>query len=173
MKPFEGDESELFHKLSCDSFIRKYLWDDEKISMKVANDVISRSTQYFERNGFGIWKIKYIEIDEIIGYAGLWYFFGEEQPQLIYALRERFTKKGIATEVAHRIVQYAFEELNYKYLIASMDEMHLDSQKVASRIGMKLFSKKELTEKPTVFYKINNRQINKRNNNGSPNQPDH
>ena len=173
LKPFEGDESELFHKLSCDSFIRKYLWDDEKISMKVAKDVISRSTRYFKRNGFGIWKIEYIEIDEIIGYAGLWYFFEEEQPQLIYALRENFTKKGIATEVAKRIVHYAFEELNYKYLIASMDEMHHESQKVTSRIGMKLFKREELNEKPTVFYKINNGYINEWNNYGSQNQPDH
>lgn len=154
LRPFERDEIKLFHRLSCDSFIRKYLWDDKMISIKVASEVIEKSIKYFEENGFGIWKIEYREINEIIGYAGLWYFFEEDQPQLIYAIRENFTKKGIATEVSKKIMKYSFEQLDYDYLIASMDENHKESQKVAERIGMKIFEKKELNKRPTIFYKI-------------------
>jgi len=155
LKPFKIDEIDLFHRLSCDSFIRKYLWDDEMISIELAHEIIEKSINYFQNNGFGIWKIEYKDINKIIGYAGLWYFFEEEQPQLIYAIREEFTKKGIATEVSQKIMKYSFEELKYEYLIASMDENHKESQKVAERIGMKIFEKKELNKKPTVFYKRN------------------
>ena len=62
------------------------------------------------------------ETNEVIGYTGLWYFFNEKQPQLIYALLKQFTKRGYALEASKAIIQYSFNTLGFQYLIAATDE---------------------------------------------------
>ena len=142
----------MFHKLSIDPFIRKYLWDDERIPFSLAQEIIDKNNEYFEQRGFGLWKMEEKRGEEIIGYTGLWYFFQEDQPQLIYAILEKYSKKGLATEAAKKILDYAVEQLKFTYLVASTDEDNLESMKVAERIGMIRREKKIIDGKPTVFY---------------------
>jgi len=152
MTPFKKEGTKLFYELSTDSFIRKYLWDDEKISLQLAKETIEKNVEYFQEKGFGIWKLLEKKSEEIIGYAGLWHFFEENQPQLIYAIQKKHTKKGLATEAAREILRYSLEDLKFKYLIASMDEENLESMHVAERIGMIEYEKKIIENKSTVFY---------------------
>ncbi len=154
LKPFSRGEAKLFRELSVDPFIRKYLWDDEKISFSLAQEIMSKNNEYFEQRGFGIWKMEEKEEGKIIGYTGLWYFFQEDQPQLIYAIKEKYTKQGLATEAAKRILDYAFEQLQFTYLVASTDEENRESMKVAESIGMKKREKKLIDGKPTAFFEL-------------------
>jgi len=50
------------------------------------------------------------------GFAGLWSFFGEDQPQLLYALAPNEIKKGYAAEASKAVINYAFNKLKFKYL---------------------------------------------------------
>ncbi|NJS16396.1 MAG: GNAT family N-acetyltransferase [Nostocaceae cyanobacterium CSU_2_110] len=65
---------------------------------------------------FGLWFIQTKDEKEIIGFVGLWYFFDESQPQLVYALLPEATKKGYATEAANKILEYCFNQLGYQYV---------------------------------------------------------
>ncbi|MDF9796611.1 ribosomal-protein-alanine N-acetyltransferase [Catalinimonas alkaloidigena] len=152
--PFERQEYELFHDLNSQSFIRKYLWDDEIITLDSVHQILEQNEKHFQHDHFGIWKINLPGTDETIGFTGLWYFFGEAQPQLIYALKESQTAKGYATEAAQAIITYAFEKLSFTYLIAAMDQPHMASQKLAERLGMKFIELRMENDKPTVFYRI-------------------
>ena len=154
--PFKYEDFELFHTLNTDPFIRKFMWDNEIIDMDTAKEIMITNKNHFEKHRFGIWKIFLKETDELIGYTGLWYFFDEAQPQLIYALIKRFTKQGYAVECSMAIIQYSSESLNFNHLIAATDEDHVESQKVAKRLGMKFHEKRIENNKPTLFYKIEN-----------------
>ena len=149
--PFNTNDVSKFHSLNTNSFIRKFMWDDEIISLDTAQEIIIQNKKYFEENQYGIWKIILLSTEETIGYTGLWYFFDEPQPQLIYALLEPYTGQGLATEAARLIIEYAFKSLNFSYLIAATDEPHLASQKVAERLGMNFLEKRIENEKPTIF----------------------
>lgn len=155
--PFSLEDSTLFQDLNNLPFIRKYMWDDEKIDYKTSKEIIHQNDKHFKEDGYGIWKIHLKENSEIIGYVGLWYFFDEPQPQLIYAILEEYTGSGYATEASSSIINYAFEKLEFSYLIAATDEPHLSSQKVATRLGMSLLEKRIVNNKSTLFYKIENR----------------
>lgn len=96
------------------------------------------------------------ETKELIGYTGLWYFFNEDQPQLIYALLKQFSKRGYAHEFSKAIIRYSFENLGFKYLTAATDEHHLESQKVAKGLGMKFQEKRIENDKPTLSFSIEN-----------------
>ncbi len=152
--PFLLEDSEEFLLLNNDPYVRKFLWDDKGIDAMTADDIMDQNTRHFEENQYGLWKICLKNRKKTIGYVGLWYFFNEPQPQLIYALLEPFTKKGYATEASRSIIGYAFKELGFEYLMAATDEPHLDSQRVAQRLGMSFVEKRMEDNKPTLFYKI-------------------
>jgi len=156
LTPFTYEDYELFHALNIDPFIRKFLWDDETITVDTAKEIMKKNKNLFDKDNFGIWKVNFKETDELIGYTGLWHFFNEQQPQLIYALLKQFTKQGYALEFSRAIIQYSFKTLNFKYLIAATDEHHLESQKVADRLGMKFQEKRIENDKPTLFFKLEN-----------------
>ncbi|MEM9545322.1 MAG: GNAT family N-acetyltransferase [Bacteroidota bacterium] len=154
--PFEQVEATLFHGLSTTPHIRKYLWDDENISLELAQEVLTNNTILFDQKGYGLWKIVLKDGKIPIGYVGLWHFFEESQPQLIYAIKKENTGAGIATEAGRKILRYALETLDFDHLIAAIDQGHQSSINVVEKLGMK-FERKEVMEgKPTLFYKIEN-----------------
>lgn len=152
--PYILEDSEAFRLLNNDSFIRKFLWDDEPIDAMTADDIMEQNLRHFEENHYGLWKIRLKHSKKTIGYVGLWHFFDEPQPQLIYALLESYTKKGYATEASRTIIEYALNQLGFEYLTAATDEPHLASQKVAQRLGMSFVEKRIEDNRPTLFYKI-------------------
>jgi ribosomal-protein-alanine N-acetyltransferase len=88
---------------------------------------------------------------------GLWHFFDERQPQLLYALLPDFTGRGYAAEGARRIVEYAFAELGLDYLDASCDVPNAASQRTAERLGMKKYKEEVKNGLPTLFYRLEKR----------------
>lgn len=154
LNPFTLEDTALFHRLNNDAFIRKYMWDNEPIDEATAIEIIKQNDTYFKENKYGIWKIQLKGEVDVIGYVGLWYFFDEPQPQLIYALLKPNTKKGYAYEASQAIMKYTFEHLGFNYLIAATDVPHLASQKVAKALGMTFTEKRIENEKPTLFFRI-------------------
>lgn len=77
------------------------------------------------------------------GFVGLWMFFDEKQPQLLYGLLPDKTGLGYATEASRAIIHYAFNELKFNYFIASCDTPHTASRKVCERLNMTMIEEKE------------------------------
>ena len=152
--PFGSEEVDLFYRMNTTPFVRQYLWDDEVISLQLAEQILTQNTRHFEEDGFGLWKIIAKESEAFIGYTGLWFFFEEPQPQLIYALEQDYTGHGYATEAARLIIDYAFHQLDFDYLIAATDEPHTTSQAVAIRLGMKRIEPRYDEGKATVFFRL-------------------
>lgn len=152
--PFALSDTDLFHDINTQSFVRQYLWDDQQIAQTTAAEIIQANEQLFKEHAYGLWKIIQKEKQKIIGYAGLWHFFDEAQPQLLYVLLESYTKQGYATEAARAVIDYAFNSLDFTYLIASMDKPNTASQQLAQRLGMQFFEGKVENGKETLFYRI-------------------
>lgn len=157
--PFAEEDQDLLHKIFTDPFVRKYLWDDQIISVDTVADILEQSQNYFSSNDFGLWKIISVASNQIVGFTGLWHFFEESQPQLIYGLLPAFTKQGYAVEAAQLIIRYAFEELGFAYLNAATDAPHMASQRVAERLGMYRISEKVMDGKLTIFFQIDRMTI--------------
>jgi [ribosomal protein S5]-alanine N-acetyltransferase len=154
LKPILENESDLLYAILTDRYVRRYLCDDEILSLETVKKMLVQSQETFKKQKFGLWSIE-IKSEKIpIGFVGLWYFFEEPQPQLAYALLPQFTKKGYATEAASKIIEYCFNDLGYRYLIASCDEPNYESQKVARRIGMEQIERRIINGKPLLFFKI-------------------
>ncbi|WP_162341612.1 GNAT family N-acetyltransferase [Cyclobacterium salsum] len=154
LAPFKRSDEMLFLALNTNPYVRKYLWDDQVIDAKTASEILCQNETHFEQDKYGLWKIHLKQNGGLIGYVGLWFFFNEEQPQLIYALLEGFTKQGYAQEASASIIEYAFKKLDFNYLIAATDEPHIESQKVAKKLGMSFIEKRYEDEKATLFFRL-------------------
>jgi ribosomal-protein-alanine N-acetyltransferase len=155
LKPITKSDRDPLHAIFIDPYVRKYLCDDKILPLQQIEEMLDENQKHFAAEKFGLWFIETKSDRQIIGFVGLWYFFEEPQPQLVYALLPQATKKGYATEAATKILEYSFNELGYEYLLASCDRPNLESQQLAIRIGMKQIEERIINGNPTLFFRIN------------------
>jgi [ribosomal protein S5]-alanine N-acetyltransferase len=152
--PFTLLDLTLLHKTFTDPFIRKYLWDDEIISLEQTKKILDLNENTFREQNWGLWKIITKEDDAYAGFAGLWKFFEEDQPQLLFGLLPMKTRSGYASESGSAIINYAFDVLSFKRLTASFDSDNSASEKVCRRLNMTKVEDREMNGRMTTFYKI-------------------
>jgi ribosomal-protein-alanine N-acetyltransferase len=149
----------IFYLTLTNRYVRKYLCDDRVLEEAEVLAMLEKSETLHTSSGTGLWKAIVKESNQYIGFAGLWSFFEEEQPQLSYALLPNFLHRGYATEAAARLIHYSFERLNFKYLDASFDTPNMASQFVCERLGMKFLKEQVTHGKPMKFYRKQKRNI--------------
>lgn len=137
-----------------DPTVRQFLWDDLVISEQEVEDILKVNDLLMGKRKFGLWKILRQEDQAAIGFTGLWFFFDEPQPQLLYGLLPEFCRNGYATEAAQAIIQYAFEELDFSYVHAATDPPNTASNQVATRLGMTLTDTRMMEGKMTMFWRV-------------------
>ncbi len=152
LRPVQAADESQLHTLWANPEVRKYLWDDEVIPIGKVKEIISLSTKYFTEQDFGLWLITLKETKAVIGFTGLWYFFDENQPQLLYGLHPDYWGEGYAVEASRKIMEYAFQNLGFTYIIASCDKPNIASMKVAEKLGMQKEKEEVIDGKVTVFY---------------------
>ena len=91
----------------------------------------------YRSDGFGLWKIIHKETSEVVGECGITMqtVEGENYPEIGYHLKKEHWNKGIATEVARAVRDYAFEELNLEELIIKKRDINLQSMNIAIKSG--------------------------------------
>jgi [ribosomal protein S5]-alanine N-acetyltransferase len=159
LMPILECEVNTLHSIVTDPYVRKYLCDDKIFSWQQTEEMLKENQKRFSEEKFGLWFIKTKNEREIIGFVGLWYFLAEDQPQLVYALLPKATKQGYGTEATNKILEYSFNELGYNYLIAICNRPNLESQKVATRLGMKQVEERIINGNLTLFFKIDRIEI--------------
>ncbi len=152
--PFEIQQVQELHHIFTQPYVRKYLWDDQTISMDQTQEILETNKKYFEESSWGLWQIRLLKDNSLIGFVGLWPFFEETQPQLLYGLLPEYSKFGYATEASRCILNYAKKDLGYSYLLGATDKPHLNSQKVMERLGMSYLEERIENGKSTLFFKI-------------------
>lgn len=152
--PFSQEDGSLLHRMFTDDTVRQYLWDDIIVSEHEVEDILKVNDVLFTKREFGLWKVIRVEDQVVVGFTGLWFFFDEPQPQLLYGLMPDYFGNGYATEVARAIIQYAFDQLGFAYVHAATDPDNTASNKVAERLEMKLVKKRKMEGKMTMFWRI-------------------
>lgn len=156
--PLSNENVAIFYDLVTNPWIRKYLFDDTIFSRTQIEEIMEINRRLFSDHNYGLWLIYSQENEEIMGFTGLWPFFNEDQPQLLYALLPQFTGAGYAQEAALKIINLAFEKLNFTYLEASCDKLNMNSIHTAVSLGMTIIGEKIINGRPMLFFRINRRR---------------
>lgn len=152
--PFSQEDGALLHRMFTDETVRQFLWDDLIISEQEVEDILKVNDLLFTKRQFGLMKVIRVADQVVVGFTGLWFFFDEPQPQLLYGLMPAYFGNGYATEAATAIINYAFDQLGFSYVHAATDPDNTASNKVAERLGMRLVRKRKMEGKMTMFWRI-------------------
>ena len=133
-----------FSLLSSDDHVRRYLLDGRILPRSWTEERIQQSQALFESRGVGIWLESEKAVDELVGFCGFMEFpTMHPDPQLVYAMYERFSGKGYATEMARAAIVEARMQPGFREIIASVDEINSASWRVLNKLGFIRFSTKQ------------------------------
>ena len=129
------DASKLF-EICGDAEVMKYLGTGKPYeTIEQANEFLRWATDYQKENNFCRWAVVLKENEEIVGSCGFARPHGTTEIELGYLLARNFWGKGLATEAAAASLQYGFENLDFREIIAMTDLKNVASQKVLEKIG--------------------------------------
>ncbi len=158
LRPFLREDCEALHALWIAPGMRKFLWDDEVISVETAAAVIESSIESFAAAGFGFWTLHLSPGGKLIGFCGLRHFQDdqstEREVEILYGLAEEFQHQGLATEAASAVLQYGFDKAGLERIYAGADPPNVASIRVMERLGMRLAKKALVGGHSCVYYAI-------------------
>ena len=76
--------------------------------------------------------------------------------------------RGLATEASTAVIDYAFDELGFRELLASTDPPNRASIRVMERLGMRFLEAARTGGLPIVFYRIDRDEWSRRRGRSSP-----
>ena len=130
------DDFESLKNILTDPVTMQF-WPTPFSNEQVMNWINKNLANYIEY-GFGRWLVKLKNSNVIIGDCG---FFVSEindriENDLGYIIYSKYWGKGYGLEAARACLEYGFNRLNMKRIVANMPYDHYASIKVAEKLGM-------------------------------------
>lgn len=108
-----------------------------------------------DRWGFGLWAVVLKSTGQVIGFCGLTQFDdvdGKPEVEVGYRLARPYWGKGLATEAALAVRDYAFSHLGMRRLISLIEADNAPSVHVAEKMGMAMEKVITMWDKPVCVY---------------------
>jgi [ribosomal protein S5]-alanine N-acetyltransferase len=151
--PFAREDAPLLHGLLTDPAVRRFLLDDEVVTLEWVEGEVEASLASFERHAYGLWKLL-LASGEVVGFAGYREFREPPELELLYGLLPGFWGRGLATEAAAALIRYGFEELGFERVRASTDAQNAASIRLMERLGMRFSKREERDGLDTIGYEL-------------------
>lgn len=140
--------------------VRRFLFDDRITDRETVAGFVRASATTFKALGFGLWLLA----DKVTGgFRGVCGFMEKDNnPDLLFSIEPAYWGKGLATESASCVLDYLFQKLNYKQILATVDKPNKVSIMVLEKLGMQLKEEELIQGNPILFYTLTREQyINK------------
>jgi RimJ/RimL family protein N-acetyltransferase len=135
-EPVDPGQAEAFHGLVQDEHVRRYLLDGQVMAREWTEGQIADSGALFARRGVGMWLAREAASGEVVGFCGFLVIPSiQPEPQLVYALLERFTGRGYATEMGQACIREARANDGFAVIHASVDAVNVASVRVLEKLG--------------------------------------
>jgi RimJ/RimL family protein N-acetyltransferase len=135
-RPLAAGDLDAFAGLVQDAHIRRYMMDGQVLPASWAATKIAVSAALFDRLGVGLWIVHERKTGALVGFCGFLVLPDvHAAPELVYALREPFTGRGYATEMARAAVAEARAHGAFREILASVDAVNAASVRVLQKLG--------------------------------------
>lgn len=111
------------------------------ISRQQTAQLLYQRLKHWQLYGFGAWALEYKANHELVGHCGLHYLHNanskiESEVELTYTIKPTYWGQGLATEAARAVLQWGFETLNLRQIVAVTSPSNRASQRVMDKLGM-------------------------------------
>jgi ribosomal-protein-alanine N-acetyltransferase len=98
------------------------------------------------------WVVREKKTNAFIGEADISRHHDGKHYELSYMLSPAFWSKGFGTEIAERVLKYAFDELGLDELYAETQQANEHSVKLLTKLGMQEVARVERFSEPQVIF---------------------
>jgi RimJ/RimL family protein N-acetyltransferase len=120
----------------------------------------------YKKHGFGLFAIELRKTGEFVGDAGitLQHIDGEWLPEIGYHVNKNFWRRGIASEAARAVRDWAFSNFEFDALYSYMASDNIPSQATARSVGMTKLKEYSTENENLTVYKITREEWKKCDN---------
>jgi ribosomal-protein-alanine N-acetyltransferase len=153
------EDKESLFKLHSDSVVQKYTGEPVVESMEEIEKAIASRIITYKKYGFGRWATFLKNENQFVGWAGLAYLPEFDEVDLGYRFLPEYWGLGIATEASSAILNYGFDSLKLKKIVAIALKEHKASIRVMEKVGMEFykFAPYEVGSENAIWYRCDKR----------------
>ncbi len=136
LRPLGMEDADFIIELLNDPSFIKNIGDRNVRSVEDAHGYILKGpVTSYEKNGFGLCLVILKETDEAIGMCGLIKRDALEDVDLGYAFLPRYWSKGYAVEAAKATLNFGWQVIGLKRIVAVTDPANTPSNRVLEKLG--------------------------------------
>jgi [ribosomal protein S5]-alanine N-acetyltransferase len=137
LRPFEASDLDELQAVMGHPDVMRFSLSGPKTKTET-EDFIKRCRTQYDEFGYGLLAVVYKDENRVIGYCGLFRqeIDGVMELEIGYRLHPNYWRRGIATEAAMMIRDWAFANLGREKLISIIEPENAASIAVAKKIGM-------------------------------------
>jgi ribosomal-protein-alanine N-acetyltransferase len=162
LRPYGPADVDTLAPIFRDPDVRRYLFDNAVMPREWVEQEVAANERLFAERGYGVALLYRRDVsqpsdspsDAPIGFAGFRNFFEPPELQLLYGLLPEAWGKGYATEVAHALVQRAFDQLGFDQVVGVTDPPNHASMRVMERAGLRFLEQVRRDDKEAVYYRV-------------------
>jgi ribosomal-protein-alanine N-acetyltransferase len=136
LRPFTLADVDASYEMNLDARVSKYTGDGGVVSYEeTKRRITEHSMADYAKYGYGRWAVELKSEGKFIGFAGLKFLDDMNEVDLGYRLMYDYWGKGIATEAAIACLDYGFNTLKLKRIIAMLLPDNIGSIRVLEKVG--------------------------------------
>lgn len=150
------DALEDLYLLLSDADVMRHIGRGPRTREEV-REGIEKMIVHHAKHGFSLGNVYEKETGLFVGRAGLVYLaMDDTQPEIEvgYALHKKFWNKGYATELSKAFIQWGFQHLPIKYLVAVTHPENDRSRQVLEKSGMRYIGREDCYDTEVAKYII-------------------
>lgn len=136
-REFTANDVQLLYELNSNPNVIKYVHEPaptlENVTDILFNSILPQYTLY----NHGRWAVHLKNGDEFIGWCGLKYIKEDDEIDLGYRFKEAYWGKGYGYEAVKATIDYGFNNLKLKRIVATALPQNIASWKIMEKCGMK------------------------------------
>jgi ribosomal-protein-alanine N-acetyltransferase len=136
MREILGNDFDFLLRMMSDADVMRYY--PRPYAEKDVREFINRMRARYREDGCGLWMLIDRENGEPLGRVGLYrqHVNGVDEFEIGYMVHKPFWQRGLATEAALAVREYAFTERKLPRVISLIRPENTPSQGVARKLGM-------------------------------------
>jgi len=141
IRRWQAEDVTPFHAITGDVEMMRHIGSGDVWSLEKTRGWIERQLAMHEKQGFGRWKLVLKETNQLAGFCGVAYIGTTEEVEIGWWIARPLWGKGLASEAAVFVKNYALGDLGISHLISVCTPENVASLRIMQKIGLRLREK--------------------------------
>ncbi len=136
LRPFRPGDADEMSKIYSDETVMKYIGRGGPANKEQTLQIIEAFIDSYDKHGFGIMGVTEKTNVRLIGHCGFNFLRSDSEIEIAYLLDKKYWGKGYATEIASSTLEFGFNILKLKKIVALAYPENVNSVNVINKLGM-------------------------------------